>query len=57
MKQGDIPVDNDLGNHDFSVPDDKKKRVPKLLGLNKRYYSLVKANWRFICLTNQRAIR
>lgn len=29
-----------LGNHDFGVPDELKARVPKRLGLKRRYYSV-----------------
>ena len=39
-----------LGNHDFSVVDSLKSLVPKKMGLEKRYYSFVKNNWRFIVL-------
>lgn len=39
-----------LGNHDFSVADDKKALVPKRMGLKKRYYDFTHKNWRFIVL-------
>lgn len=39
-----------LGNHDFDVPDDLKKKVPAQLGLQKGYYSFRKAGFRFIVL-------
>jgi hypothetical protein len=37
-----------LGNHDFSVADDKKLQVPERLGLTSRYYSFERGRWRFI---------
>ncbi len=39
-----------LGNHDFSVADDKKALVPKRMGLKKRYYDFTHKNWRFIVI-------
>jgi predicted phosphodiesterase len=39
-----------LGNHDFSVADDKKALVPKRMGLKKRYYDFTHKTWRFIVL-------
>ena len=39
-----------LGNHDFSVADDKKALVPAQLGLKKRYYVFSHKGWRFIVL-------
>ena len=39
-----------LGNHDFSVEDEKKKEVPKLLGMPSRYYSFKVNNWIFAAL-------
>ena len=39
-----------LGNHDFSVADDKKALVPAQLGLKKRYYDFSHKGWRFIVL-------
>ncbi|MCG1035624.1 metallophosphoesterase [Polaribacter sargassicola] len=39
-----------LGNHDFEVEDSLKKEIIKKLDLNKRYYSFVKKDWRFIVL-------
>jgi len=39
-----------LGNHDFSVADDKKALVPAQLGLKKRYYDFSNKGWRFIVL-------
>lgn len=39
-----------LGNHDFSVADEYKAKVPSLLGLKSRYYDFKVKNWRFIVL-------
>ena len=39
-----------LGNHDFSVADDKKALVPAKLGLKQRYYDFARKGWRFIAL-------
>lgn len=39
-----------LGNHDFSVIDEKKKEVPKTLGMKSRYYDFNVKGWRFIVL-------
>lgn len=39
-----------LGNHDFSVADDKKALVPKRMGLKNRYYEFTHKGWRFIVL-------
>lgn len=37
-----------LGNHDFSVADDKKLLVPERLGMPSRYHSFEREDWRFI---------
>lgn len=37
-----------LGNHDFSVADEKKSLVPARMGLEARYYDFAVAKWRFI---------
>lgn len=37
-----------LGNHDFSVLDEKKAHVPGKLGLKNRYYDFGRNGWRFI---------
>ncbi len=42
------PLYHVLGNHDFSVADDQKARVPERLGLSSRYYDFTVAQWRFI---------
>ena len=39
-----------LGNHDFSVADDKKRMVPAKLGLENRYYMFQRKGWRFLAL-------
>jgi predicted phosphodiesterase len=39
-----------LGNHDFSVVDERKPEVPGRLGLQKRYYDFAVAGWRFLVL-------
>lgn len=39
-----------LGNHDFSVADERKMEVPKRLGLTSRYYSFERGSWRFIAV-------
>jgi manganese-dependent ADP-ribose/CDP-alcohol diphosphatase len=39
-----------LGNHDFSVVDDKKLLVPAKLGLKQRYYDFARNGWRFIVI-------
>lgn len=37
-----------LGNHDFEFPDELKTRVPDILGLPRRYFSLKMDDWRFV---------
>ena len=44
------PVRHVLGNHDFSVADKFKDRVPKRLGLKQRYYDFAVGKWRFLVL-------
>lgn len=44
------PLKQVLGNHDFSVAESLKKKVPKRMGLKKRYYSFQLPGWRFIAL-------
>jgi calcineurin-like phosphoesterase family protein len=39
-----------LGNHDYSVADEKKKKVHKRLGLPDRYYDFAKKAHRFVIL-------
>lgn len=45
-----IPVYFVLGNHDFSVRVGIKQKIPDLLNVRSRYYSLIRNNWRFIFL-------
>lgn len=44
------PLKQVLGNHDFSVVESLKRKVPKRMGLSRRYYSFKIRNWRFIAL-------
>jgi predicted phosphodiesterase len=44
------PVYHVLGNHDFSVEEDKKSAITSKLKMGKNYYTLEKNNWRFIFL-------
>lgn len=44
------PVFQIPGNHDFSVPDDKKPEVFGKLGMTKPYHSFSKAGFRFVYL-------
>jgi manganese-dependent ADP-ribose/CDP-alcohol diphosphatase len=39
-----------LGNHDFAVPDEFKERVPKRLGLKRRYYAIQENESCFVLL-------
>jgi len=39
-----------LGNHDFSVADSLKNKIPSKMGLKNRYYSFDKHGWKFIVL-------
>jgi hypothetical protein len=39
-----------LGNHDFSVRESRKRKVPDLLNIKSGYYSLTRNNWQFIFL-------
>ena len=45
-----MPKYHVLGNHDFSVPDEKKKDVVGKMGLPSKYYDFVVKGWRFIVL-------
>lgn len=45
-----IPVYFVLGNHDFSVRENFKGKIPGMLNVRSRYYSLTRDNWRFIFL-------
>jgi manganese-dependent ADP-ribose/CDP-alcohol diphosphatase len=39
-----------LGNHDFSVPDQRKPEIPSLMGMPSRYYDFTIKGWRFLVL-------
>ncbi len=49
-EQLNMPKYHVLGNHDFSVSDEKKKDVPKKMGLSSRYYDFEINGWRFVAL-------
>ena len=49
-KELKYPFYHVLGNHDFSVKDEYKNEVPKLLGMPARYYSFKVNNWVFVAL-------
>lgn len=49
-KEMKYPFYHVLGNHDFSVKNEQKKDVPKLLGMPARYYSFKVKNWIFAAL-------
>lgn len=44
------PLYHVAGNHDFSIADGLKAKVPELLGMKSAYYSIEKEGWRFIML-------
>jgi len=44
------PVRFVLGNHDFGVPEDKKRDLPQRLGMPGRYYSFAHKGWLFVVL-------
>jgi manganese-dependent ADP-ribose/CDP-alcohol diphosphatase len=44
------PLYHVLGNHDFSVDDNLKASVPKLLKMPSRYYSFQVQDWKFIVI-------
>ncbi len=46
----DMPHYHVLGNHDFSVTDERKDQVPKKLNLPSKYYHFRFGNWRFVVL-------
>tara|TARA_R110002050_G_scaffold161882_6_gene291723 strand:+ start:32357 stop:33262 length:906 start_codon:yes stop_codon:yes gene_type:complete len=45
-----IPKYHVLGNHDFSVSDDMKEKVPRKMGMSSSYYDFEVKGWRFIVL-------
>ena len=49
-KQLTVPGYHVLGNHDFSVEDNKKSMVYHKLGMPSRYYDFAIKGWRFIVL-------
>lgn len=50
-QKASVPVRFTLGNHDFSVGEEQKKKVPELIGLpGKGYYNFIEKDWRFIIL-------
>lgn len=50
LKKLESPLFHVLGNHDFSVNKKDKKKITRILGMKKRYYSLKIENYRFIFL-------
>lgn len=50
VKQLNAPLTLVLGNHDFSVSEDFKEKVPGIMGLKERYFSLSIKRWKFIIL-------
>ncbi|MEZ5044813.1 MAG: metallophosphoesterase [Saprospiraceae bacterium] len=50
INQLKTPLKQVLGNHDFSVEERLKKKVPKRMGMKHRYYSFKESQWRFIVL-------
>jgi manganese-dependent ADP-ribose/CDP-alcohol diphosphatase len=49
-QQLNMPAYHVLGNHDFSVADKLKKKVPRTMGLKRRYYDFAVEGWRFLVL-------
>ena len=49
-EQLSMPSYHVLGNHDFSVADDLKSKVPEKLGMPSTYYDFVVKGWRFVVL-------
>ena len=45
-----LPVHNVLGNHDYSVADKWKSKIPGKLGMTSRYYDFEVEDWRFVIL-------
>jgi manganese-dependent ADP-ribose/CDP-alcohol diphosphatase len=44
------PLYHVLGNHDYSVSDEFKSKIPGILGMKQKYYTIKRFNWRFIFL-------
>ena len=45
-----MPKYHVLGNHDYDVRDDKKREVPRKLGLSRYYYDFTCRGWHFVVL-------
>ena len=45
-----MPKYHVLGNHDFSVSDDMKEKVPRKMGMSSSYYDFEVKDWRFVVL-------
>ena len=50
FKRCQAPTHHVLGNHDFSVAEEKKTQVPGQLGLPSRYYDFSVGPWRLVVL-------
>lgn len=50
LKAAPVPVFQVSGNHDYSVADHLKEKVPELLGMPSAYYAEERGIWRFIFL-------
>lgn len=50
LKAAPVPVHQVAGNHDYSVSDTVKARVPELLGMPAPYYVKDRGPWRFVFL-------
>src|SRR6056297_2126757 len=50
LNQLEMPVYNVLGNHDYSVADKWKSKIPGKLGMTSRYYDFEVEDWRFVIL-------
>lgn len=50
FNQLQMPQYHVLGNHDFSVADNRKKDVPEKMGLPSRYYDFEVNGWRYVVL-------
>jgi len=48
--QSKAPTYHVLGNHDYSVADEWKAKVPETMGLTDRYYDFGLHGWRFVVL-------
>ena len=50
FKKLKAPAHQVIGNHDYSIPDEDKARVPELMGMKSPYYSFIQNGWKFILL-------